>query len=579
MRQLRWSFWRGALSPRKAWQRAKVSWQGTTMAELTDTLGTAREGATAFTLAEPLGLEGFTREVWTFGDVADFVGCSATVLLRQGGVMPGERVVICTRNLIDQPLLTLAVMRCGAVAVPLNHQLRAREIRFIVEDCRARTMIVDREVWDDVVGPALAAGALGKGPERVLITGDGAPTSSAVEVVGLWSEIAKVQRAAAPVPVDPEGVCAVMYTSGTTGFPKGAMLTHRSLLRQSSALTMAPEMPHALLSALPMAHIMGLGAFVAMLCSGIPMVYLARFQAAQVLEWLESGQVDAFLGVPSMYQALVEAGALERDLSAVGIFASAADVMPGDLIAQFKRAGRSFKAGPVQVPAVFVEVYGSVELSGPAMVRISPPWLEPAQGGFIGWPLPGIKVRVLDDQGRELPVGEVGELWVHSKGALQGYLGREEATREALQQGWFRTGDLAARTWTRALRFVGREKDVIKSGGFSVFPAEIETILLLHPAVEKAVVVGVQHARRGAVPVAFVCGEVSLEAIEDWLSGRVARYKQPWDFVGLAPEELPYGATGKVKKTVLQTSYEAGQYKNNSLTGARMAGDAYTKVC
>jgi acyl-CoA synthetase (AMP-forming)/AMP-acid ligase II len=207
------------------------------------------------------------------------------------------------------------------------------------------------------------------------------------------------------------------------------------------------------------------------------------------------------------------------------------------------------------IPALFVEAYGSVELSGAAMVRISPPFLHPTQGGFVGWPLPGYSVRIVDDAGVEVSPGVVGELLMKGPGVLRGYHGRDEATGATVQEGWLRTGDMASRGRTGAVSFAGRQKDVIKSGGYSVFPAEIETKLLEHPEVTKAAVVGVSHPTKGQVPVAVIClepgSDVEPDHIREWIAAKVARYKAPRRVVVIDEADLPYGPTGKILKRVL----------------------------
>ena len=549
---------------RELQESLRAIWRGMTLAQAVDHIAAIRGDQVAVVLEEPLSLSGFEMREWTYKDLSRFVARASAVLFREARVRPDDKVAVCTSNRLDMPLLTLAVSRCGAVAVPLNHHLRAEEIRFIVEDSGARVLIADPAVLGDALAPWLEPGEAPEGLDIIVVSGheEGLASRGDPELVGLWAQLGAGEGAPMPpCPTGDESVCAVFYTSGTTGFPKGAMLTSRSLLGDRRFLLGLPSlMPRTMLMALPMAHIMGFAMLLFGLMAGVRVVYLNRFRPDRVLDWMETGEIDGFMGVPSMYQMLEEAGAFERDLRGVKVFASAADVMPGALIERFKAAGRTLRLGGVE--ATFVEAYGSVELSGAAMLRVSPPGLSPSAGGFVGWPLPGYKVRILGEDGRQVPAGVVGELSIKGPGVLKGYLGRDKATRKTIDgDGWLNTGDLASRTRLGTVRFAGREKDVIKSGGYSVFPAEIETQLLQHPAVFKAAVVGISHPSKGAVPVAVVVleanGEADPEAIREWIGLRVARYKVPRSVHILPESELPYGPTGKVLKRELSARLEA----------------------
>ncbi|MBH22876.1 MAG: hypothetical protein CMH57_00180 [Myxococcales bacterium] len=544
-------------------ERARVIWGGVALAGAIDRAARIRGDAVAVEVTEPLSLPGFSMETWSYRDLARFVG-RACAVLREAGVVPGERVVIYTGNALNAPLLALAAIRCGAQAVPINHKASADEVSYILRDSGAATLIVDPETVAgaaEAIGEApavvrvlVSAGARGGAAQgRDALQGEVAPE---VLVIDLAARMLEPLPIGAPAEVSDDAVCAIFYTSGTTGSPKGAMLTSASLMQGAGAIMALPRLrSYRVLIALPAAHIMGFAATLLPILGGVVVRRWARFDAEAIRDELASGEVDAFLGVPSMYQLLVRAGATERELSGVKLFMSAADVMPGELIRDFKRVGRLVSLGPVQIPAAFVEVYGSVELSGAAMVRLSLPWMAPASGGFVGIPLPGYRVRIVDDQGRRVRPGEVGELQVRGPGLLRGYLGRGGGGA-IVEGGWLRTGDLASRTWLGMVRFVGRDKDVIKSGGYSVFPAEIETRLQEHPAVEIAAVVGVPHPTLGAVPAAAVVlsegrGEAELEGVTRWIGERVASYKAPRAIVAMVREELPYGPTGKIKKRLL----------------------------
>lgn len=548
-------------SPRRARGKLGAVWRGVTLADAADRLAQVRRCDLAVTLDLPLELDGYRAREWSYADLGRFVG-EASAGLKARGMRPGDRVVVCTSNGLDMPLYCLAVARAGGVAVPLNHKLSADELQYILDDSGARACVMDAPVYERVVAPA---GDRFANVIFHLACPSGGCTRGGTT---LWEDMATVV-VGPPHKADPDAVAAIFYTSGTTGFPKGAMLTGEGLLSRFVPLLTRPVfVPDTMLCALPMAHIMGFVTLLACLFSGTRVVYLPRFRADEVTRWLASGQVDAFLGVPSMYQMLEEAGALERDLTGVKVFASAADVMPGELMQRFKNAGRLLRLPRGRgVPAVFVEAYGSVELSGAAMLRVSAPFLSPMEGGFVGWPLPGYSVRIVDERGVERKTGEVGELLISGPGVLHGYHGRDDATRDTIDDGWLRTGDLAARGRARSVRFVGRHKDVIKSGGYSVFPSEIETRLLQHEGVAKVAVIGVSHPTLRAVPVAIVClepgADVDAESLRDWISTRVARYKAPRKVFVIDETQMPYGATGKILKREL-----VDRFQNAAGTGA-----------
>lgn len=533
---------------------------GVSVSEAVDVCAARRGAQEALWLERGLEIEGFGHARWSFADVGRFVRRAASALELVGKVQAGERVAVLTGNGVEQPLLSLAVMRCGAVAVPLNPQLRVSEVRYILEDCGAQVAVVDGRALEEVIRPLLAQGGA-PSLRCVLVDGEpGAALAGGVASVGLRGAMEGAHEGAPAAQVGEGEVCSLFYTSGTTGFPKGAMLTGEGLLRSAGPLLALPGGgPRTLLLALPSAHIMGFAAFFQALLAGARVVYLSRFVAARVVDWLASGQVDAFVGVPTMYQLMEEAGALSRDLKGVRVFMSAADVMPPGLMGRFKRAGRLARVGSVGPPALFVEMYGSVELAGAAMVRVSLPWLDPVEGAFVGWPLPGVSVEVRGEDGEVRVEGEVGELWVKAAGVLKGYVGQEEATRAAVRGGWLRTGDLGSRGRFGEVYFAGREKEVIKVGGYSVFPAEVEEALRGYPGVSRAVVFGVPEARKGSGVVAVVCpaAGVSLEgeAVLSWVRGEVASYKAPRRVFVMEEGELPYGATGKVQRRLLEARF------------------------
>jgi long-chain acyl-CoA synthetase len=290
--------------------------------------------------------------------------------------------------------------------------------------------------------------------------------------------------------------------------------------------------------------------------------FIDRFDADLVLDTIEQRKATAFVGVPAMYRMLLEAGAEERDLASVRVWGSGADAMPADLAQRFKKLGRT-----VSLPVVgelgeasFIEGYGMVELGGGAAFKVSPPLTGRGLGGdAVGVGLPGYRLKVVDDAGDVVKVGEVGELWIKGPGVLRGYWNAPEATRAALtDDGWLRTGDLARRGLWGTVVFVGRSKDVIKVGGYSVYAFEVQSAIEEHPDVLEAAVVGLPDDRLGQVAAAAVrlAEGKRLEDLElaDWLTARIARYKVPRRFV--AVDELPRTGTDKVRKAAVAELFD-----------------------
>jgi acyl-CoA synthetase (AMP-forming)/AMP-acid ligase II len=288
----------------------------------------------------------------------------------------------------------------------------------------------------------------------------------------------------------------------------------------------------------------------------VPVVFLPRFSAARALDLIEERRISAFVGVPAMYRMLLEAGAEQRDLSSVRAWMSGADVMPAELARQFKAMGASATLPLIGAvgEAAFIEGYGMVEVGGGVAAKVSPPMLPVGLGDSLGLPLPGWRFRVADAEGRTVLPGQVGELQLKGPGVLKGYWGDPAATQAALSDdGWLRTGDLVRSGALGTVMFQGRSKHVIKSGGYTVYPLEIEADLEEHPDVLEAAVVGLSDEKLGEVPVAAVRlrsrAKVTPEGLVAWAEERMAHYKAPRRVIVV--DDLPRTGTRKVQRDQL----------------------------
>lgn len=439
---------------------------------------------------------------------------------------PGRPVVIATPNGIDQFLLCLAVSRAGGLPAPVNPQMTEVEVDHVISDSGATLVIRDAVELDT-----------GKGSRS-------APTVAARPAAG--------------------DVAALFYTSGTTGRPKGAELTHRALVGQVATAAAWPFglRRDEIVMALPVAHIMGFIALMAPAMAGVPIYFLDRFSPTRILSAIEDRRCTAFIGVPAMYRTLLESGAAQRDLSSVRLWISAADVMPAELARQFKSFGATATLPGVGAvgEAAFVEGYGMVEVGGSVAAKVSPPLLSIGLGDSLGLSMPGWKLRVADEDGRTVLPGQVGELQLRGPGVLRGYWGDEAATEAAMTpDGWLRTGDLVRSGPFGTVLFQGRAKAVIKSGGYSVYPLEVEADLEEHPDVLEAAVVGLPDDTLGEVPVAAVRlregATVTDEQLVVWAGVRMAQYKAPRAVVVV--DDLPRTGTRKVQRERLLPLFDA----------------------
>lgn len=456
----------------------------------------------------------------TVSEAAERVARMSGVIAQK--VRPGDRVVIATQNGYDQLLLSLAASRAGALAVPVNPHMTASEVDHVISDSGA-TLVVRNA--DEVLEPGV-----------------------------------RLEKA---VQVDPAAVAAIFYTSGTTGKPKGVRLTHRSILSQFALGALLPSglRRDEVVVGLPVAHIMGFVVLLGLAFAGLPVYFLPKFRPDEALDAIESRRATMFVGVPAMYRMMLEAGAEERDLRSVRVWGSGADVMPEELAQRFKKMGASVTLPFVNTSlgeALFAEGYGMVETGGGVAYRVSPPNVKMPFGSFL-FPIPPYRFRVVDDENNDVSIGQTGELWVHGPGSLESYHGDSDATRSVLtEEGWVRTGDLVRKGPVGLVAFEGRAKDVIKSGGYSIYANEVQKAIEEHPAVVEAAVVGIDSERDGEIAVAAVRlregGHIEEDELRQFLTQRLSKYKVPRQFAFV--DELPRTGTSKVKREAVRELFQ-----------------------
>jgi malonyl-CoA/methylmalonyl-CoA synthetase len=473
---------------------------------------------------------------YTFGDL-DVRSARLARVLAARGLAPGDRLAAYLPNQVALVDLYLACARSGFIFVPVNILYRGRELRHIVADCEPRALVAASP--PDVAVPVWSADELAA--EAASAPEHGGPD-------GIGGGEAAAGPTGASLHEDTPAV--LVYTSGTTGAAKGAILTHGNLVANASALVTAWQIDASdrLLLALPLFHVHGLGnGLHTWLASGCRLRLLPRFDRETIAGELVAFETTLFFGVPAMYARLLEVD--EPMARAIGrrmrLFVSGSAPLPPPVFEAFRsRFGHDI-----------LERYGMSE----TLMTLSNPYAGERRPGTVGFPLPGVSVRLVDASGNPPAPGETGELWVRSPSVCAGYWRNPAATREAFVDGWFRTGDLAARSADGYYTLKGRLSDLVISGGFNIYPREVEACLEEHPDVAEAAVVGRPDAVRGEVPVAFVVPRpgraLDPAALEAHCRARIASFKVPRAFTCI--EALPRNALGKVQKHLLPSSREA----------------------
>ncbi|WP_055482002.1 long-chain-fatty-acid--CoA ligase [Sphaerimonospora mesophila] len=508
-------------------------------------------------------LEGTTRE---FGDRTAIIHAGSRMTYRElnaaanrvanllvgRGIRPGDKVALSCPNTPYFSLVYYGILKAGATVVPLNVLLKPNEIAYHLVDSDSRAYFA---FCGDAALPLgdqarAAFEQVDSCTELFLMGGtDGSAADGGEDLDSLLATVAAEFSAAERSDDD---TAVILYTSGTTGQPKGAELRHRNMrdnaLVGKELFRADAQRPDVYLCTLPLFHSFGQTVVQnAGFAFGGTLVMMPRFHAGDALSLMKQHRVSFFAGVPTMYWGLLDVASGTPD---------------ADSLAEHLRVAASGGASlPTEIHRRFEQRFGVKILEGYGLSETSPvasfsPYGEEPRVGSIGVPIPGVEMKLIRDDWSEVSGGpeEVGEIAIKGHNVMKGYYKRPEATAEVMRDGWFRTGDLATRDADGYYRIVDRSKDLIIRGGFNVYPREVEEVLLTHPAVVMAAVIGVDHPSHGEEVKAVVVraeGDPTTEAeLVDWVKERIAVYKYPRivEFV----EALPMTSTGKILKRALR---------------------------
>jgi fatty-acyl-CoA synthase len=490
----------------------------------------------------------FLGQTTTWGELDRRVTALAGALSRRG-VRFGDRVLILMLNRTEFIESFLAANKLGAVAVPVNFRMTPPEIAFLVTDCDAQVVIAEPVL----ANVATAVRDLEPTLETVIVAG-GATEEG---VLGYDDLLAEQGDPPAPADIPNDAPALIMYTSGTTGRPKGAVLTHTNLAGQAMTVlfTNGADINNDVgFIGVPLFHIAGIGNTIIGLLLGMPTVVypLGDFDPGALLDVLEAEKVTSIFLVPAQWQAVcaeqqTNPRALRLRVLSWGA-APASDTLLRSMSETFPGT---------QILAAF----GQTEMSPVTCMLLGEDAIRKL--GSVGKVIPTVSARVVDDDMNDVPIGQVGEIVYRAPTLMDGYWNNPEATAEAFAGGWFHSGDLVRQDEDGYIWVVDRKKDMIISGGENIYCAEVENVLAGHPAIVEVAVIGRTHEKWGEVPVAVVVlravseSSLSLADLDEFLTERLARYKHP-KYLEVV-DALPRNPAGKVLKTELRSRFGAGK--------------------
>jgi long-chain acyl-CoA synthetase len=477
----------------------------------------------------------FREETVTFAELDRAANRYANVFA-DFGVGPGDRVCLFIPNRLEFLYAYFGLIKLGAMMISLSVMLKPEEAKYIIDDARAKMLITTEYLYPTIepVRDQLQS------VERILYLDDNPPE----DTLALAPLIEKASDEFVSPGIDPNSVACIIYTSGTTGKPKGAMLTHANFMHNLESVTnllkTTPE-DVALIPGLPLFHLLAQICALSAIHGGAPSVLMEFFAPSMVLETIEKYGCNTFSGVPTMFALLLNDPEIdEHDLSSLRVCFCSSAPLSLSLLNRFEE----------RTGAIITEGYGLTEAT--ALVT-SNPIDDERKPGSVGMPV-RCEVRVVDDKGSDLPIGEVGEIIIRGKNVMKGYYNKPDGTAEAMRDGWLYTGDMGNYDEDGYLYVVDRKKDLIITGGYNIYPAEIENALYKNPKIAMATVIGIPHEIKGEIARAYVVLKEGESATEDEIIAfcreRIAKYKAPREVE--FRDTLPTTPTGKILKRELR---------------------------
>ncbi len=493
----------------------------------------------------------------TFGELDKLSNRVANGLVEMG-IGHGDKVALCCPNLPFFPIVYYGIMKAGAVVVPLSVFFKPREIAYHLSDSDAKAVFVFEGTSELPLSHTLKEGfeQVSTCEHLIVMTKDLFAASPFPDHRTLTQITFDKSESFEMFPTRPDDTCAILYTSGTTGQPKGAELTHLNLW-SNIVTTYSIHLPmldftdgeqKTVLITLPLFHTTGQTVQMnTNLYGGNRVVLLPRFDPAATLDAMLKEKVNFWVGVPTMYWALLKhVDETGYDISHIAdnmkVCTSGGAPMPVELMKEFQERFN------VRV----MEGYGLSETSPLATFN---QFEKPSKPGTVGQPIFGVEIKCFDENDKEVKRGERGEIVIRGTNVMKGYYKRPEATAEAFRNGWFHTGDIGIMDTEGYLAIVDRKKDMILRGGYNIYPRELEEVIITHPAVSLCAVIGVPCERLGEEVKAFVVlkhgQELTAENFIDWCKTQIAANKYP-RFVEFR-DQLPIGGTGKIFKRALRS--------------------------
>ena len=502
----------------------------------------------------------YEDERWSFGKVMEHSDALGVLLLERYGLKQGDRVAIAMRNYPEWVVSFAGITSVGCVSVSMNAWWTAEEMSYGIEDSGASVLIVDTE------RAALAAKSAAKHGTRILVVrSDGAEIPAGAD---RWEDVLPLGSPLPDIEIQPDWDATILYTSGTTGFPKGAVATHRGIcsaltafasgaiinaLRFPKEAEESARTPPAFILIVPLFHVTGcIPVMMTCFAAGYKLVMMYKWNPERALELIERERVTRFVGVPTQSWDLLESPEFaSRDTSSLTNVGGGGAPAPPELV---KRIDKSFTRGRPGIG------YGMTETNAYGPQNSGDDYLRKPTSA--GRPVPTMKIRIADDAGKELPVGEVGEIRFYGPMLIRCYWNKPEATAETIVDGWLRSGDLGCVDDEGFVYVQDRAKDMVLRAGENVYCAEVEAAIYEHPAIYEAAVYGLPHERLGEeVGVSILLKEgttLDVETLQSFLKEHIAAFKIP-SYVEFRSEQLPRGATGKILKRQIRDEVAAAR--------------------